>query len=63
MYIPVNKEYINFLFADYQVILAGDHQYDNEYVIRKLIVVYEENYMKINFQKTKRKYTMGVGGA
>ena len=53
MGIPVNDECVySLLFADDQVIMAGD-DHDIEYMIRKLADTYEENGMKINYQKTK----------
>lgn len=53
MGIPVNEKHIHsLLFADDQVIMAGD-EYDIEYMMRKLADTYEANGLKINYKKTK----------
>jgi hypothetical protein len=53
MGIPIGDECIfSLLFADDQVIMAGD-EHDIAYMFRKLAETYEDNGMKINFKKTK----------
>lgn len=53
MGVPIDDEYVySLLFADDQVIMAGD-EHDVDYMMRKLADTYEENGMKINYRKTK----------